>query len=131
MATYYVTAKDVATGLTVEFTAAETARAEQLIRYASAIMRKRLADVGANLDAGLAAGTIERDLAESVCFDVVTQAITVKRGIKSEAHPEYTIVFQDATEAGLDLSDRQIELLTPTGPSADEVRGKAFSVHPG
>ena len=131
MATYYAKAQDVATRLTVAFTDAETTQAEQLIRYVSAIMRKRMADVFANLDAGLAAGTIERDLAESVCVAVVTQAITVKQGVKSEAHPEYTIVFQDATEAGLDLTDRQIELLTPTGPSADEVRGKAFSVHPG
>lgn len=131
MATYYATAKDVATRLTVEFTDAETARAEQLIRYVSAIMRKRLADVGADLGAGIANETIEADLAESVCVDVVTQAITVKQGVKSEAHPEYTIVFQDASDAGLDLTDRQIELLTPVAESADAVRGKAFSIHPG
>ncbi|WP_432845980.1 Gp19/Gp15/Gp42 family protein [Amycolatopsis sp. CA-161197] len=127
----YATAQDVATRLTVEFTEAEQARADQLIRYASAIMRKRLADLGANLDTGLATGAIEADLAESVCVDVVTQAITVKQGVKSEAHPEYTIVFQDAADAGLDLTDRQIELLTPVAESADAVRGKAFSIHPG
>lgn len=131
MATYYALAQDVATRLTVSFNEGETARAEQLIRYVSAIMRKRLADVGANLDAGLAAGTIERDLAEGVCVDVVTQAVSVKQGVKSEAHPEYTIVFQDATTAALDLTDAQVELLTPTAETEDQVRGKAFSVHPG
>ncbi|MEU7787666.1 Gp19/Gp15/Gp42 family protein [Amycolatopsis sp. NPDC049159] len=131
MATYYARAEDVATRLTVTFTDSEKARADQVIRHVSAIMRKRLADVGADLDAGLAAGTIERDLAEAVSVDVVTQTVEVKRGVKSEAHPEYTIVFQDATTAGLDLTADQIGLLTPTGPSADEVRGKAFSVHPG
>jgi ribosomal protein RSM22 (predicted rRNA methylase) len=131
VATSYATAADVASRLTVEFTDAEKTQASQLIRYASAIMRKRLADVGANLDTGIATGTIEPDLAEAVCVDVVTQAITVKQGVKSEAHPEYTIVFQDATDAGLDLTDRQIELLTPVAESADAVRGKAFSIHPG
>jgi hypothetical protein len=131
VATSYATAADVATILLVEFSDVETAKAQALIRYASAIMRKRLADVGANLDAGLADGSIERDLAEGVCVDVVTQAVEVKRGVKSESHPEYTIVFQDATDAGLDLTDRQIELLTPVAESADTVRGKAFSIHPG
>ncbi|MEV6897454.1 hypothetical protein [Amycolatopsis sp. NPDC051372] len=131
MATSYATAADVASRLTVEFTDAEKTQAAQLIRYASAIMRKRLADVGTNLDTGIATGTIEPDLAEAVCVDVVTQAVTVKQGVKSEAHPEYTIVFQDATDAGYDLTDRQIELLTPVAESADAVRGKAFSIHPG
>lgn len=131
MAASYASPGDVATRLGVTFTDTETEQAKALIRYVSAIMRKRLADVGANLDTGLAANTIERDLAEAVCVDVVTQAVSVKQGVKSEAHPEYTIVFQDATTAGLDLTADQIGLLTPTGPSADEVRGKAFSVHPG
>jgi hypothetical protein len=127
----YASPADVATRLGVTFTDAETEQAKALIRYVSAIMRKRLADVGANLDRGLADSSIERDLAEAVCVDVVTQAVSVKQGVKSEAHPEYTIVFQDATTAGLDLNSDQIGLLTPTGPTLDEVRGKAFSVHPG
>lgn len=122
MATYASPA-DVATRLGVTFTDTETERAKALIRYVSAIMRKRVS----GLDFGLDGATIERDLAEAVCVDVVTQAVSVKQGVKSEAHPEYTIVFQDATAAGLDLSDRQIELLTPVVDS----RGKAFSVHPG
>ncbi|WP_116206231.1 Gp19/Gp15/Gp42 family protein [Amycolatopsis circi] len=130
MATY-ATAADVATLLLVDFNAAETAKAEALIRYVSAIMRKRLRGVGADLDAGIADGSIESDLAEGVCVDVVAQAVEVKRGVKSEAHPEYTIVFQDGTAANLDLTAGQIELLTPTEQDANHVRGKAFSVHPG
>lgn len=130
MATY-ASAADVATLLLVDFNPAETAKAQALIRYTSAIMRKRLADVGADLDAGLAAGTIERDLAEGVCVDIVLGAVEVKRGVKSEAHPEYTIVFQDATTASLDLTDAQVELLKPTAETAEQARGKAFSIHPG
>jgi hypothetical protein len=131
VATSYATATDVATILLVEFNDAETTKTQALVRYVSAIMRKRLGDVGANLDSGIADGSIESDLVEGVCVDVVSQAVEVKRGVKSEAHPEYTIVFQDATDAGLDLTDRQIELLTPVAESADAVRGKAFSIHPG
>lgn len=123
MAASYASAADVATRLGIEFSDSETEQAKALIRYVSAIMRKRVA----GLDSGIAARTIESDLAEAVCVDVVTQAVSVKQGVKSEAHPEYTIVFQDATTAGLDLTDRQIELLAPVVDS----RGKAFSVHPG
>jgi hypothetical protein len=131
VAASYASPGDVATRLGVTFTDTETEQAKALIRYVSAIMRKRLADVGANLDTGLTAGTIERDLAEAVCVDVVTQAVSVKQGVKSEAHPEYTIVFQDATTAGLDLTDAQIELLKPTAETEEQARGKAFSIHPG
>lgn len=127
MATSYATAADVATRLAVTFSAAETAQADDLIAYVSAIMRKRVP----GLDAALASGETEEILAKGVCVDVVVQAVTVKQGVKSEAHPEYTIVFQDATAAGLDLTAGQIELLTPVEQDADHQRGKAFSVHPG
>lgn len=128
MATY-ATAANVATRLKVTFDSGETAQATQLIRYVSAIMRTRvLKATGVALDVGIASGDIEPDLVESVCVDVVTQAVTVQVGVKSEAHPEYTIVFQDASDAGLDLTDRQIELLTPY---IGDTRGRAFNIHPG
>lgn len=123
----YATAVDVATSLAVTFTAAETAQADSLLRYVSAIMRKRVP----GLETAISSGEIESDLAEGVCVSVVKQAITVKPGVKSEAHPEYTIVFQDAADAALDLTVSQIELLTPTADDAAHQRGKAFSVHPG
>lgn len=127
MATY-ATASDVATRLNVTFSTGEEAQATALLEDVSAIMRgpRRLPQ----LDAWIAAGKIDAALARAIACQLAMQAITVTSagaGVKSETHPEYSITFTDAATAGLDLTDRQIEMLTPP----IDTRGRAFNIHPG
>lgn len=126
MATPFATPTDVATLLKVTFDDAETLQCEMVLAAISAVMRSRLPD----LDTWIADDLTDATLAKFVACDVAKQYIQVTKvaGVKSETHPEYTVVFQDVTSAGMDLGD-WIDLLTPA--SNRSARGKAFSIHPG
>jgi hypothetical protein len=129
MATW-ATVKDVATRLNITFTAAETAQAEALLSDVMGIMRLRLPQLEQWVDSG----RLDVDGVRGVTCELAMRAITVADtgvGTGQVTHPEHTVLITSAAQAGIDLSDRQIELLTPTGSSADEIRGKAFSIHPG
>lgn len=128
MATPFATPDDVATLLKVTFDTAETLQCEMVLAAISAAMRSRLPD----LDSWIDAGRTDPMLATFASCDIAKRYIQVTKvaGVKSETHPEYTVVFQDVTASGLDsaLSD-WIDLLTPA--SNRTARGGAFSIHPG
>lgn len=128
MATPFATPDDVATLLKVTFDQAEELQCEMVLAAISAAMRSRLPD----LDTWIAADLTDGVLAKFAACDIAKQYIQVTKvaGVKSETHPEYTIVFQDVTASGLDsaLAD-WIDLLTPA--SNRTARGGAFSIHPG
>jgi hypothetical protein len=127
MAAPHATPGEVATFLKVTFDPAEEQQCLMVLAAVSAIMRSRLPD----LDTWIADGLTDPVL---VAFCAVTMAngciqVTEVGNVKSETHPEHTIVFRDVAESDVDLTDRWIELLTP-----HETRtrgGRAFSIRPG
>lgn len=127
MATY-ATPPDVATRLNVEFDAGETAQCEALLEDVSVLMRARLP----LLDQWIADGLTETGLAKSKACYLAMQAITViDAGVGSEqtSHPEYFVRISTAAQAGVRLSDDDVNDLTPS--SLRTQRGKAFSIRPG
>lgn len=129
MATSYAEPDDVAIRLGLGesgFTTAENLQALTLLQDVSEIMRARLP----SLDAWIAAGRTTSGLALAVACQLAMQAITVSTtgiGIRQEVHPEHSVTFTDAAAAGLDLTDAQISLLTPTTINST----RAFSIRPG
>lgn len=127
MATSYADPFDVALRINTEFTGDETSQCEALLEDVSEIMRARLPA----LDTWIADGKVTAGLAKAVACELARQAITVADtgfGVKQETHPEHSVTFTDAATAGLDLTDRQIDLLTPANLKS---RGRAFNIHPG
>ncbi|MGB3443886.1 MAG: hypothetical protein WBA97_34545 [Actinophytocola sp.] len=126
MATPFATTTDVATLLKVTFDSAEELQCEMVLAALSAALRSTLPD----LDTWIANGGTDPVLAKFAVCDLAKGYIQVVRtgNIKSEAHPEYQVVFQDVPKGGVDVSD-WIDLLTPA--SNRSARGKAFSIHPG
>jgi hypothetical protein len=128
VATPFAEPSDVATLLKVAFDTAETLQCEMVLAAISAAMRSRLPD----LDTWIADGGTDVVLAKFAACDIAKSYIHVVKvaGVKSETHPEYTIVFQDVDGAGLDTAVSDwIDLLTPA--SNRTARGRAFSIHPG
>lgn len=128
MATPFATTIDVATLLKVTFDQAEELQCEMVLAAISAAMRSKMPD----LDTWIAAGSTDVVLAKFAACDIAKDYIHVTKvgGVKSETHPEYTIVFQDFDGASLeDAVEKWIGLLTPA--SNRSARGKAFSIHPG
>jgi hypothetical protein len=128
VATPFATTTDVATLLKVTFDTAEELQCGMVLAAISAAMRSKLPD----LDTWIADGLTDPVLANFVACDIAKQYIQVVKtgGVKSEQHPEYTVVFQDITATGVEsvLAD-WIDLLTPA--SNRRGRSRAFSIHPG
>lgn len=123
----YATPGDVATFLKVKFDPAEEQQCLMVLAAVSAIMRSRLPD----LDTWITGGLTDPVLATFCAITMANSCIQVTEvgNVKSETHPEHTIVFRDVAESDVDLTDRWIELLTP-----HETRtrgGRAFSIRPG
>lgn len=128
MATPFATPVDVATLLKVTFDQAEDLQCEMVLAAISAAMRSRMPD----LDNWIGTAATDPVLAKFAACDIAKNYIQVTKvaGVKSETHPEYTIVFQDVDGASLDsFVSGWIDLLTPA--SNRSARGKAFSIHPG
>lgn len=125
MATPFATPTDVATLLKVTFDDAETLQCEMVLAALSAALRSQLPD----LDTWITNGDTDPVLAKFAVCDLAKRYIQVveARGVKSETHPEYQVVFQDGA-SGVDVTD-WIDLLTPA--SNRNARGKAFSIQPG
>lgn len=128
MATPFATPTDVATLLKVTFDSAEELQCEMVLSAISAAMRSRMP----TLDTWISDAATDPVLVKFAACDIAKNYIQVTKaaGVKSETHPEYTIVFQDVDGASLDsfVAD-WIDLLTPA--SNRSARGKAFSIHPG
>lgn len=103
----------------------EEAQAAALLDDVSAIMRSRLP----SLDAWITDLLVDTATAKAVCCWLAMECITVATtgvGKVGETHPEHAVTIRSA--AGLDLTDAQIDQLTP--PSA-KTSGRAFSIRPG
>lgn len=127
MATPYATPDDVAITLNVVFDDGQKAQCTRLLAGVSAIMRSRLP----LLDSWLATGKVDQILAQQCAIDMASSRINVTqaRGLKSEQHPEYTVVFADGPLSGVDVTDDWRGLLTP--PETRDEPQRAFSVRPG
>lgn len=102
----------------------EEAQATALLEDVSAIMRARLP----SLDTWITDLLVDSGTAKAVCCWLAMECITVANvgvGTSSETHPEHAVTIRSA--AGLDLTDAQIDQLTP--PSA-KGRGRPFSIRP-
>lgn len=128
MATPFAEVSDVATLLKVTFDDAETLQCEMVLAAISAAIRAKIP----GLDTWITNGSTDEVLAKFAACDIAKDYIQVTKvgGVKSETHPEYTIVFQDFDGASLeDAVEAWTDLLTPA--SNRSARGKAFSIHPG
>lgn len=123
----YATPGDVATFLKVSFDPAEERQCLMVLAAVSAIMRSRLPD----LDTWISGGLTDPVLATFCAVTMANSCIQVTEvgNVKSETHPEHTIVFRDVAESEVDVSERWIELLTPHETRARE--GRPFSIRPG
>lgn len=128
MATPYAEPGDVATLLKVTFDEADKAQCDMILRAVSASMRSRLP----SLDTWMATGQTDPVLAMFCAVAMAREFIDVVDvgNVKSETHPEHTIVFRDVTGGDdLDVPESWINRLTPY-----ETRtrgGRAFSIRPG
>lgn len=102
----------------------EELQAQALLDDVGAIMRSRLP----SLDTWITDTLVDPATAKAVCCWLAMECITVATtgvGKSGETHPEHAVTIRSA--AGLDLTDAQIDQLTP--PSA-KVGGKPFSIRP-
>lgn len=102
----------------------EEAQAQALLDDVGAIMRSRLP----SLDTWITDALVDSGTAKAVCCWLAMECITVATtgvGKSGETHPEHAVTIRSA--AGLDLTDAQIDQLTP--PSA-KASGRPFSIRP-
>ena len=117
--------QDVADRLGTEYEGAELVQVERLCTDVSALVRSRRPEV----DAWLASGELDFDVLVAVCVQVVARALTSIStggvGIRSEEHPEYSYELTSSTASGLNISNRELQLITP-----EARRNRPFSVQP-
>ncbi|MDF2968950.1 MAG: Phage protein Gp19/Gp15/Gp42 [Nocardioidaceae bacterium] len=127
MATY-ATTTDVATRLGIDgFDDVEDAQCQALLEDVSEIMRARLP----SLDTWITDALVTAGLAKTVACWLAMQCINVVNvgvGTSSETHPEHAVTISNAASTGVDLTDAQIDMLTP---ASLKVGGKPFSIRPG
>lgn len=102
----------------------EDAQCQALLEDVSAVMRARLP----SLDTWISSALVEAGTAKAVCCWLAMECITVTNtgvGVSGETHPEHAVTIRSA--AGLDLTDAQVDQLTP---SSAKGRGRPFSIRP-
>jgi hypothetical protein len=102
----------------------EEAQAQALLDDVGAVMRSRLP----SLDTWITDALVDPDTAKAVCCWLAMECITVATtgvGKSGETHPEHAVTIRSA--AGLDLTDAQIDQLTPLSAKG---RGRPFSIRP-
>lgn len=127
MAEPFAAPSDVEDLVNVTFDAGETRQCRMVLAAVSAVMRSRLPA----LDTWIAQGLTDPVLA-TFCAATKTKDLVdvIEAGnVKSEAHPEHTVTFRDFDESDIDLSDRWLDLLTPS--DLRDQSGRAFSIRPG
>ncbi|WHT21018.1 hypothetical protein N8J89_08105 [Crossiella sp. CA-258035] len=102
-----------------EFDDKLTAQVNAFLRDASAVVRRRVPTV----DANLADGSLDRDTVVMVITQVVMRRMS-GIGLLSEQHPEYSYTLSPEAANGLALTDDEEALLRP--PQS----GRAFSIVP-
>lgn len=125
MATYADTT-DVATRLGITFDETEEAQAQALLEDVSEIMRARLP----SLDTWITGALTTAGLAKTVACWLAMQCINVVNvgvGTSSETHPEHAVTISSAAAAGIDLTDAQVDLLTP---ASLKTGSRPFSIRP-
>ncbi|MCF7548163.1 Gp19/Gp15/Gp42 family protein [Pseudonocardia sp. WMMC193] len=118
-----VTPDDVSVRLAAAYEGAELQQVQSLCDDVSALIRSRRPQV----DEWLATGRLDSATVVAVGVQVVARALTSITtggvGIRSEQHPEYSYELTSSTASGLNLSNRELAMLTPT----DE-RNRPFSI---
>lgn len=128
MAAPYATPEDVSTLLKVAFDEADTQQCLLVLAVVSASMRSRLP----SLDSWIAQGLTDPILAMGCAFAMTKDCVQIvdAGNVKSETHPEHTIVFRDFTdEDELDVPASWIDRLTPN--QLRRSRGRPISIRPG
>lgn len=128
MADPFATPEDVATVLKVAFDEADTLQCRMVLAAVSASMRSRLP----SLDSWIAQGLTDPVLAQFCAVTMTRDCVQVvdAGNVKSEQHPEHTIVFRDFTdEDDLEVPDSWIDRLTPH--ELRRSRGRPISIRPG
>ncbi|RTL65910.1 MAG: hypothetical protein EKK42_20405 [Pseudonocardiaceae bacterium] len=120
-----VTPEDVGIRLGVEYEEPELSQVAALCDDVSELIRARRPLIDQWITDGyLSAGTVV-----AVAVQVVARALTSVNtggvGIRSEQHPEYSYELTSSTAAGLNLSNREIAMLTPP-----RFRNRPFSIFP-
>jgi hypothetical protein len=120
-----LTPQDVAERLGVTYEGAELVQVERLCADVSALVRSRRPDI----DQWLGSGELNFDIVIAVCVQVVARALTSITtggvGVRSEEHPEYSYELTSSTASGLNLTNRELQSLTPP-----DRRNRPFSVTP-
>ena len=121
-----VTPEQVGVRLGVEYEpGAELDQVTAFCADVSALIRSRRPLI----DQWIADGDISADTVVAVACQVAARAMTSANtggvGIRSEQHPEYSYELTSSTAAGLNLSNRELAMLTPPG-----FRNRPFSIFP-
>lgn len=120
-----VTPTDVGERLGVVYAGTELTQVLGLCRDVSALIRSRRPQI----DEWIASGKLDADAVVAVAVQVVARALTSVTtggvGIRSEQHPEYSYELTSSTAAGLNLSNRELVMLTPWC-----YRNRPFSIFP-
>ena len=89
-------------------TSDEALRAESLLRFASAVVRRHVPSV----DDRITAATLDADLVSGVVATMVTRAMKNPDGLVARSVEDYTERYADA-RAGLSLTADELALLAP------------------
>lgn len=120
-----VTPEDVGERLGVTYEGAELIQVERLCGDVSALIRARRP----RIDEWIASGELDPDAVVAVAVQIVARALTSIQtggvGLRSEEHPEYSYELTSSTAAGLNISNRELQTLTPYG-----FRTRPFSIFP-
>jgi len=120
-----VTPQDVGTRLGTTYSGIELDQVTALCADVSALIRSRRPLI----DEWITDGLIDSAAVVAVAVQVVARALTSITtggvGIRAEQHPEYSYELTSSTASGLNLSNRELAMLTPYG-----FRNRPFSIFP-
>jgi hypothetical protein len=91
-------------------TPAEQQVAQQLVHYASTMLRAQFS----GLDDRIVTGKLSRDLVELAVVQMVRRAMQNPTRVRSESIDDYTVTYEQA-RAELEVTDAEARLLRPAG----------------
>lgn len=118
---------DVETRLGETLIAPETTQVEDLIEYASAMLRA----FPLRIDSRIAAGTLDATLVKGVVVTAVVRALDSMRiglRVRSEQYPEISTTYADAKPSLIYFDTDDLATLSPTVGAQSN---GAFSIRPG
>ncbi|MBM4480341.1 hypothetical protein GS445_07520 [Rhodococcus hoagii] len=117
---------DVETRLGEVLAATEVAQVRDLIEYASDKLRGLIDDLDLRvLDGSLRMGLVRGTLVTAVCRALDTLRVGLR--VRASQFPEITTTYADSDDSLVYFTDKELELLQPSGPGV----GGAFSIRLG